>query len=384
MQNLPSQIIEIIKRQNLSDPVSVLDIPEVRKIVDENKSMGLPKRTIFQFGSEKLPGFSNITGMYIEVVGSRAAGQFVVSPAAAADPVALSIALKESVDRNRTTFAWIEQVRVVDKPTGLNPALDSIDQNSRKIFAESKLADPISLSQMSIPANAKWISISANVDTYKPGSEIYLAVTTQPIIFGVAVVDEFGKAEISGEIPIQALSAGAHTLRIVGTRNIQGVGVSENGEISLSPAALREINMFDLGTQATVTVVGKNSQGGDHLALREIPIEMPVPWWTLWIVAWTAFIFIILKLLRKISLVSEKLVASVITVLSSIPAFWFGWTSMTYFIMWIGFSIAIMGALLIWLLPPAKQKADGEPNQGKPNEGDSGSFIRFVKADPAF
>lgn len=87
----------------------------------------------------------------------------------------------------------------------------------------------------------KWVKIDAVVDTYKPGSVVYLAVTSQPVIFGAAVVSMNGQADFSGFLPIDSLSGGGHSIRIVGLRELSGVTTDQNGEVVLTEETLSEI-----------------------------------------------------------------------------------------------------------------------------------------------
>jgi hypothetical protein len=327
-------------------------------------------RSLGELSREVKGGFAPNAAVTIEVVGARTTGQFLIVPGEILDPFVIATALRESTARTATDFARISNATSVPAPSGnQNLVAGQLSTEMIETLKESKLLNPLTVDQLDIPENTSWIRITADVSTYKPGSEVYLVVTSQPIIFGVQKVGLNGTAEISGLLPLQALQSGGHAVRVVGTRYIEGAYADENGEIALTSAALGEIQKFDMGTQATVKLIGPNSTGGNHLVMREVPLDIPIPWWTLWIVGWTALLFIVLKLWRKIATRKEKIVASAITLISIAPALWFGWTSFSYLVMGLGALIGVVGAGLIWLLPPVIRSSDNQKG-----------FMRFVKA----
>jgi uncharacterized repeat protein (TIGR02543 family) len=262
-------------------------------VSDDQLSQNSNVRSLSELSREVQRGFAPNVPVTIELVGARTTGQFLIIPGEILDPLAVSTALRESTARTATDFASIGNATSVPAPTrNQNLVVGQLTTEMIKTLKESKLLNPLTVDQLDIPENTSWIRITADVSTYKPGSEVYLVVTSQPIIFGVQKVGLNGTAEISGLLPLQALQSGGHAVRVVGTRYIEGAYADENGEIALTSAALGEIQKFDMGTQATVKLIGPNSTGGNHLVIREVALDNPIPWWTLWIVGWTALLFI--------------------------------------------------------------------------------------------
>lgn len=296
--------------------------------------------------TETILGFAAGTGLLIEVFGSRTTGQFVVAPGTGADPVAIAAALAESTNRRVANFAGVTNAQAVPTPSNENIMGGSPTDDAIETFAASGLANPITVSDLPILSNSKWIRVDAQVEGYKPGTVVYLAVTTQPVIFGAAVVDKFGKANFSGYLPVDALAQGGHDIRVLGLRELDGVSTDENGEIVLTEATLAEIQRFDEGTKATVKISGPNLVGGVNLAVREIPLLKIKPWWTIWLLLWTIVLVGIAYRYRKIVTLREQLVARVIILVATLPALILGWITSSYDVMGIGAVLAIVGAFV--------------------------------------
>lgn len=306
-------------------------------------------KPIAEVAAEKISGFAPSAGLRIEVIGSRIAGQFVLTPGEAGDPIAIAKAIEESTSRNKTEFASISEVTRILPPMADEVYSIPINQSQIDIFTASGLAKPKSLASMNFSNKTKWIMVKANATTYMPGTTIYLTVTTQPIIFAQAVVDKFGKANITGSLPIDLLENGGHSLRVVGVRSLSGVSTDKNGEIQLSDSAISEIRQFDAGTQATVLLSGQSADGGQHTAMREIPLERPVAWWTVWLALILGLLTLIVRLVRRPVGATRRLVTTIVAFVAGLPAAVLGWINITYEI-WIGVAIALAFGLfnLLW------------------------------------
>ncbi|AOY56550.1 beta strand repeat-containing protein [Candidatus Rhodoluna planktonica] len=331
---------------NAADKVTKVQIPETQTtVVTTEKADGTKDvlsaatRTVAAVAAEKISGFAPSAGIRIEVIGSRIAGQFVVTPGQAADPVAIAAAIEESTARQRTNFASIDKVVQTTPPASTQIFSTEIEQPEIELFAASGLAKPISLKDLNVADAAKWIKVDASADTYLPGTLVYLTVTTQPIIFGEAVVDKFGKAQLSGSLPIDLLEAGGHAIRLVGIRSLEGVSTDANGEIVLSEEAVNEIQKFDDGTQATVIISGASQSGGSQTVIREIPLEREVAWWTVWFALILGLLTLVARLIRRPVGNVRRTVLLVTAFASALPAAIIGWVSVTYEI-WIGVAIA--------------------------------------------
>ena len=183
---------------------------------------------------------------------------------------------------------------------------------------------------------------------------MYLAVTTQPIIFGAALVGKDGSANFAGLLPVSELTAGGHNIRVVGLREISGISTDQNGEIVLSSDTIKEIERFDGGTTSTIKVLGSNSGGGLNLVIREVDLDKTEPWWTVWFAFVVSLILIGAKRYRLLNSKKSKLVLLSLPFICALPALGLGWYTATYQIMAFGTLVALVGVAAAWLIPARK------------------------------
>jgi len=297
----------------------------------------------------------------IEVIGARTLGQFVVQPVGEVDNIALAAALNESTSRTATEFARIDSAKAVSEPSVSElqrvNKIESTKGEMSQVFFDSELVNPVRLSDLTLPTSGKWLTIKASATKYAPGTVVYLAITSEPIVISEAVVDRNGNAVIEGTFPVEIVGSGGHQLRVVGTRRFADVVVDAKGEIKLSDFTIAEIGLFDMQTSATVRYVGPNPTGGQNSAVRVVPLRAKLPWWTLWICGWTAFLGLILKLGGKLRKLAELVVGTVVLLMSAFPSQFYGWTEIAYPVMYWGAGITLVGIALLWLLPPLRRKS---------------------------
>ncbi|MSO59862.1 MAG: hypothetical protein EXQ63_06010 [Ilumatobacteraceae bacterium] len=320
------------------------------------------KRSVDQLRSEKIKGFEPGVGVSVDVSGARTLGQFVVLPTGTVDNIAIALALLESTNRTATDFARIEDAKAVQEPSAnelkTTNKVESSEAEMLQEFNDSELANPVRLSDLNLPQEGNWLKVTVAVTRYKPGSIVYLAITSSPVVISEAVVDQIGNAVLTGLFPAETVGNGLHRIRVVGTRQFDDVVVDKKGEILLPESIMAEIVRFDMETSATIRSTGANISGGDNLAVRVVPLRAPLPWWTLWICGWTAFLGLILKLFRKLNLIRELIVGTVILVVSALPAQYYGWTEIAYSVMYWGAGISIFGIVLLWIAPSFHRKKD--------------------------
>jgi len=97
---------------------------------------------------------------------------------------------------------------------------------------------------------------------------------------------------------------------------------------------------------------------GQNTAVRVVPLRAALPWWTLWICGWTAFLGLILKLSSKIRKFREVAVGTVVLVMSAFPAQYYGWTQIAYPVMYWGAGITVAGIVLLWFAPALHRRSD--------------------------
>ncbi|WP_138274899.1 beta strand repeat-containing protein [Rhodoluna limnophila] len=324
-----------------------------------NNTMNAAVKSVREVAAEKITGFAPGAGLRIEVIGSRIAGQFVVDGTSAADPIAVAAAIEESTQRTATSFARIDSVKRVIPPTAEGIYSVKIDENHREIFKASGLETPVTLASLDVDKATKWVNVEAQADTYLPGSRVYLTVTTQPIVFGEAVVDKYGHADLTGALPIDLLEFGGHSIRIVGVRSLEGVSTNADGSIQLTDTAMAEIQKFDDGTQATVLISGQATDGGSHTAVREIPLDREIAWWTVWLALIVGLLALAVRFIRPPVSARRKLISWVAALAAGVPAAIFGWLQAAYEL-WIGVGIAVIAAAINLFFKRSKGKDQGK------------------------
>ncbi len=235
------------------------------------------KRTVGELGSEELGGFSSGQSVQILISGSRTTGQFLMSDSKVIDVPAIAAALSESMPRTGTDFARLTQAHSVSQVDLTKVTTGQVTKDAADLFTASGLGTPRTLGDLPITTSTHWLNVSAQVNGYVPGTVVYLAVTTDPIIFGSALVGADGNVSLDGYLPVDALEAGAHRLRIIGTRDLGGATVDASGNVHVSDAVMASIRKFDNGTNAVVQM-----NGGSHAVFRLVPLYEEAPWWLFW------------------------------------------------------------------------------------------------------
>jgi uncharacterized repeat protein (TIGR02543 family) len=251
-------------------------------------------RSLSEMRDESVDGFTEGSSVIVRVSGARTTGQFVVSTSKTIDTAAVAAALEESISRQATGFAQLTSAKAQSTVDLSKVTTGMVSTDARDLFTASGLGAPRTLGSLPTKSATHWVDVQGTARGYVPGSVVYLAVTTSPIIFGSAQVDSDGNAVLDGLLPIDVLEPAAHSIRIVGTRDFGGVTVAPDGKLQLSDTAMSEIESFDQGTNAIVEMVGPGAQG-DHIAVRLIPLLQIVPWWVLWIYLGALALFFALR-----------------------------------------------------------------------------------------
>lgn len=305
-------------------------------------------RSASELAGEVFSGFAPGTGAIVQVTGARTAAQFIVDPTTIGDPLALVAALNESSLRLTADFAALTSADVTDQPGNDLLLGGRVTSDARAVFEAAGLARPILVDDLRVGDAARWIIISADADGYVPGSVVYLVVTTQPVIVAATIVDRSGSAELVGAIPADLFPAGAHDLRVVGTRVLTGATANPDGEITLSTQAMDDIQRFDAGTWATVEISGTAASGGSATAVRVVLLGLEAPWWT--VIALGALGLLLLGLLlwrRPENTRWRVLAAAPLTVGIALPAI-AGWLSRSYDVVLFGVIVGLLGAVLVF------------------------------------
>lgn len=330
-------------------------------ISEFNNSSGNATRSLSEMASEKLIGFYPPgSAVRVEVIGARTGARFVVANVDAIDQAVLMSAITNSIAAQESDFFAIQNVT-----TGIAPQVPEMWNRSERtainqFFNAAGLAEPQSLADVDINGVMNWIEIEASASSYVPGSVVYLTLTSSPLVIASAEVDEQGNVDVAGSMPVELLGSGEHRIRLVGTRLLDGIEVDNAGEVQVTSGTLDEIRRFDLGTQATISMVGTNEAGGGHLALRVIPLEASAPWWTIFLLSLLGLVMIVLRRRGSLNLVSRRVLGVGVIVLATLPAVILGWISTVTQVLWVGLAVGIALSLVTWFLPQNRKRNDDE------------------------
>ena len=305
-------------------------------------------RTVAALLGERFDGFAPGSGVIVEVTGARTGAQFVVSTVIGLNGLTIIEAIAESRARLDAEFAAVDGSKLDANPDGGNVIGGLPSADAFQVFSDSGLGRPITVGQLDVGAAAEWLSVTAHVNGYVPGTVVYLAVTTSPVIVGAALVSTRGTAELAGLVPTDLLDTGGHNLRIVGIRQLSGITADADGTVTISDAAMAEIRRFDLGTQATVRLVGANGTGGSYYVVRIVPLNPDAPWWTVLVLGLLGLTFsagiAFARTYRRRTTFTVSIALALLTLLPEIA----GWLTRAYEVMAWGLIVGALVQVMLW------------------------------------
>jgi hypothetical protein len=322
-------------------------------------------RSVQEISQEKLGGFQPGTTTILEILGTRTAARFVLTQASLVDGQVLRRAIEESIPAQGTDFFALNRVQPVSEPVQPRVWQDSERDSIAEVFAATGLDTPRNLNDMDLSGVTQWMLVEATSSTYAPGTEVFLVVTSEPIVIGSAIVDKNGEANLMGTMPVELLGLGEHRVRLVGIRVLDGAFVESDGSVGLTPALLQEIQRFDLGTQSTIAIYGENPEGGQHVALRVVPLVPQAPWWTLWLILGAALIGAGLRFLPRHRTRTRRLSSSALAVAALVPGVILGWQSTVVAVTWWSLGLGLVAAVLAALGPYRVREGEFEHNSAQ-------------------
>lgn len=306
--------------------------------------------SIDQLAAEQLAGFRPGSSAVADVIGSRTTARFILSSLSGLDskiiaPTAGWLSIPESAD-----FAALTAVTTATPPA--TPRSWSIRERvaAEEMFVYTRLPKPVVIDEVLQGSYDSWVQFSTTAHTYRPGSTVYLTVTSSPIVIGQATVDANGAVTLEGSIPTEVLGIGEHRVRVVGVRVFSGISTDMAGEIIVPHQIMAAIRKFDPSTTASVVIRGVNDSGGTHTVMRVIWLEPTNPWWSLLIILGTAAAMAVVLWRRKIPAGLTRVAAGALIVVSMTPAVYLGWTSTVMAAMWWGIALGLTLSVLPWVV----------------------------------
>ena len=297
-----------------------------------------------------LAGFKPGSGGFIVVGGARTTAAVVIPPDyETMANESLTASFVDSAARQRVDFAWAFNIKVTE---GNAPALDEtihLNSRDRALMSGTEFLGAQVLTPEERKSRGKWVTISIFVETYVPGSDVFLVATSSPKIFGETTIDRDGSASFTASIPLEAIGPGAHRFRVIGERVLNGVSVGPDGMVRISEETALEIEKFDSGTTAVVRMSGAGADGGARELVRLIRLREPTPWPWMLLPVLALLLFSILRRTRR--LLRLRMAAGTLLLFAAglVPAA-VGWTGLFFDLGTAGLISAVLFPLLLKLV----------------------------------
>jgi hypothetical protein len=275
--------------------------------------------------------------------------------------VSVDAALRESASRNAADFAGVISCSVGRAPTaGEWQTTFPSALSDASILKSSDLARTVAdaaLSKTMADVGGSWIRVVAGVKSYKPGSTALLVVTSAQLVIGAARVGRDGTATIHGMFPVDKMGTGGHVIKIVGTRVLRNVSVTEKGRIVLPDSELSKVAQFDPKSTAVIRYTGN----GRNIT-EEIDLAGSDPWWTLLSLVIVLLLALVLLGRRPAHRRRVESAMLVLTAAATVLTQYFGWTRVSYPVMAAGLVLAVVVAGVVLLVG----SQDGETTPDEP------------------
>jgi hypothetical protein len=300
--------------------------------------------TVESLEDRPLSGFRAGSGGQIVVGGARTTASVIIPPdfeTAANETIEASF--NDSSVREQESFAATFNIKVTEC---FSPAMDhtiSLNRRDRTLFSETEFLGARVLTSSEQMARGKWVTISIYVETYAPGTHIFMVVTSLPRIIGQTTVDRDGSAVLTASVPLEAIGPGAHRIRVIGERVLGGVSVDDKGQINISDETVQEIKKFDTGTTAIARIRGVAIDSESREVVRYIPLREPTPWYWMLIPLLTLVVLSVLRRQRRLLGSRFRLGLLLASATGLVPA-WIGWSGLF-------FDLATAGLLAVVIAP---------------------------------
>jgi hypothetical protein len=261
----------------------------------------------------------------------------------------LTASFIDSAIRERADFASAFNIKVTE---GKPPALDEtihLNARDRVLLTGTEFLGARVLTPQERESTGKWVTISIFVETYLPGSDIFLVATSLPRIFGETTVDRDGSASFTASIPIEAIGPGAHRFRVLGERVLSGVSVGDDGMIQISDETVLEIKRFDSGTTAIARISGVGENGGARELVRLILLREPTPWFWMLLPLMSLLLLSLLRRTRRLLRLRMAIGTVLLFVAGLVPAA-VGWTGLFFDLGTAGLISAVLFPLMLWFV----------------------------------
>ena len=308
--------------------------------------------------SQALAGYEQFAGVQVDVIGAKTVATLAIAANQSIDATAIAQAIRNAAGDEKGSFVKLSDVASTGRPA-IVPSL-TIPKDDAAYFTLSRLDEPTALSDIDTTNSKSWVHFAVDVTGYKPGTTAYLTMTSSPVVFASALVGKDGTAHIEGDMALDVLPAGVHRLRVVGDRAIGMVTADAAGAVLLTAAQMTEIQKFDQGTDAAVRLSGANGSGGEHLAVRIIPLDQQVPWWLLWMLGALVLLLISARLSRVAEGAAGRWIKRSVFLIAGLVPVGVGLVIEVPLLSAIAGGIVLVGLVLTFVLPVVRESYDEE------------------------
>jgi len=326
----------------------MLQDPDPRDTRDVDVRSRRPSR----LEGERLRGFDTSEAVSVEMLGVRTVARFVLTDVSRIDTFAITSMLRTSARAQSADFVLLEEVEPQARAPMTAPLDSAVQRTLGEVLDVVGLAGPRMLAELEGEAARDWIGLTVRGTSYVPGTAVHLVVTSSPVVLASGAVDADGAFVLDGSLPLDRLGAGEHRIRVVGIRQVDGVIEAEGDDIRLTDRGLAEVRRFDVGSRAMVALVGRNAEGGSHVAVRIVNLDPVPPWWTLGVIIVTTVV--VGRTRRRPEGRSEVIArwALPIVATSGAPSVILGWTSTATYVSWAGLALTVATAVLVAAIHP--------------------------------
>ena len=311
-----------------------------------------------QLGSQTFAGFKESAAVQVDVIGAKTVATLAIAADQSIDATAIAQAIRDAAGDDKGSYVKLSTVEPADRPA-IVPTV-SIPKDDAAYFTLSRLEAPTALSDIDTTNSKGWMHFAVDITGYKPGTTAYLTMTSSPVVFASTVVGRDGTAHIEGDMALDVLPTGVHRLRVVGDREIGMVTADASGSVVLTAAQLAEIQKFDQGTDAAVRLSGPNASGGEHLAVRIIPLDQQVPWWLLLMLGALVLLLVAARLGRVAEGAAGRWIKRSALVVAGIVPVGIGLVIEVPLLAAIAGGIVLVGLVLSFVVPVVRENYDEE------------------------
>ena len=305
--------------------------------------------------ADDLVGFGKNSKAQVEVIGAKTVATLVVAADKSIDTTGIADAVREATGDGSGEFAHLVSATSVQRPSTVKKV--ALVNDDASYFTLTTLGQATVLSDINTEAASGWMHFAVDITGYKPGSTAYLAMTSSPVVFASSIVGKDGTARIEGDMALDVLPAGVHRLRVIGDRVVGAVATDATGAIILTAAQLAEIERFDQGTDAAVRASGDNATGGDHVAVRIVPLEQQVPWWLVWMLAGLALLLVAARLAAIAERAAGRWIKRTVLVLAALVPIGVGLILDEPMLSIVAAAVALVALVFTRVVPVARQRA---------------------------